>query len=306
MKHDTKMPDACRALFALLLALTAPAAHAGPRTSASYTVATDIADAGGRRSTSASYTNDGSAGAVVGIATVVSPAETLKSGYIAQLYEVTGLTLTAATLNVNETATLQLAAQQALDDATFLAVPAASVTWSVPAGPLSISAGGIATAGVVFQNTAATAQGVHTGFTGTLGLTVVNTLPDNFGTYAADGIADLWQVQYFGQNNVRAAPGVDADGDGQNNLLEFRAGYVPTDSRSLLITRPLTLSGGNLTLELSRVQPGTRYVFGRTTDFASWTDVLTLNPANIAAPFVQPLPAVGGENFFRVRLEAAP
>ena len=48
--------------------------------------------------TSASYANDGSAGLVVGISTVAAPAETAKHGYLAQLYDATGLTPTAATL----------------------------------------------------------------------------------------------------------------------------------------------------------------------------------------------------------------
>lgn len=217
---------------ALFLALAA-AAHAGPRTSASYTVVTDTTDGGGRRASSAAYTNDGSAGAVAGISTVAAPAETAKHGYLAQLTDVTALTLTAVSPTVNESATDQLAAWQFLDDATFLAVPAASVAWSVVSGPLtSISAGGLATAGVAFQNTSATAQGVYLGKTGTLALTVLDTIPDNFGSYAGDGLGDGWQVQYFGQNNPLAAPLLDPDGDGQTNAFEFTAGLVPTDPTS--------------------------------------------------------------------------
>lgn len=41
--------------------------HADPRTSTNYTVPTDTTDAGGKRATSAAYTNDGSAGALAGI-----------------------------------------------------------------------------------------------------------------------------------------------------------------------------------------------------------------------------------------------
>ena len=123
-------------LLALLLALTPPL-HAGPRTSADYSILTDTADTGGRRATSTDYTNDGSAGLIAGISTVASPAEVAKSGYIGQLYAVTGLALNAVSLTVNEGATDQLAAWQALDDATFLAVPAASVAWSGASGPLT-------------------------------------------------------------------------------------------------------------------------------------------------------------------------
>jgi len=95
-----------RGLCALLIVASA---HAGPRTSANYSIAADTADAGGKRATSASYTNDGSVGLVAGIVTVAAPAETAKGGYISQLYDVTGLTLTAATLNVNEGTIDQLA-----------------------------------------------------------------------------------------------------------------------------------------------------------------------------------------------------
>ena len=55
----------------ILLAVSAPAA---PRTSTNYNIPTDTADAGGKRATSASYTNDGSAGGVTGLSTVAVPA----------------------------------------------------------------------------------------------------------------------------------------------------------------------------------------------------------------------------------------
>ena len=82
-------------LTSMTAGLIAAAAHAGPRTSANYTIATDTADAGGRRTTSANYTNDGSLGGVAGISTVAAPAETAKHGYLGQLSAVTGLVLSA-------------------------------------------------------------------------------------------------------------------------------------------------------------------------------------------------------------------
>ncbi|HXI84024.1 MAG TPA: alkaline phosphatase family protein [Verrucomicrobiae bacterium] len=43
-----------------------------------------------------------------------------------------------------------------------------------------------------------------------------------------------WQVQYFGStNNANAAPGVDADGTGQNNLFKYVAGLDPTNPASV-------------------------------------------------------------------------
>ena len=81
-------------LIILVATFVGTIAHAGPRTSTSYTSATDTADLGGKRATSANYTNDGSAGTVAGLSTVASPSETAKHGYIGQLYDGTGLTLT--------------------------------------------------------------------------------------------------------------------------------------------------------------------------------------------------------------------
>ena len=225
----------------LLFQLTCVAVtlHAGPRNSANYTIATDTADGGGRRATSASYTNDGSAGGVVGLSTVAAPAETAKHGYVGQLYDVTGLVLSATPTTVNEGGTLPLSAAQLLDDATTLAVSAASVTWTVAAGPLTgINTSGLATAGVVYQSTAATAQGIFAGNTGTLALTVVNVNLDNFGAYAADGLDDNWQVLFFGQPpNALAGPLADPDGDGQTNAFENTAGLTPTDANSVFRMR---------------------------------------------------------------------
>ena len=63
----------------LLTALLPASAHAGPRTSADYNVATDSADAGGKRATSASYTNDGSVGGITGLSTVRGEGQTASS-----------------------------------------------------------------------------------------------------------------------------------------------------------------------------------------------------------------------------------
>jgi hypothetical protein len=286
----------------------ATGAHAGSRTSANYTITTDTADTGGRRAASASYTNDGSAGGIAGLSTVASPAETAKHGYIGQLYEVTGLTLTAATLNVNEGATDQLGAWQALDDATFLAVPAASVAWSVASGPLSgISAGGLATAGIVYQDTLASAQGVYLGQTGTLALTVKNVNLDNFGSYAGDGIDDAWQNQYFGLNNPNAGPAIDFDGDGQNNLFEYTAGLVPDDpaSRFTLKIAPVPGQPGQKSLLFNPIVNGRTYTVKSKADLSAGTwDPLSSSSFsdNGQERTVTDQSATGAQKFYRVEI----
>ena len=60
----------------------------------------------------------------------------------------------------------------------------------------------------------------------------IDTIPDNFGSYAGDGLGDGWQVQYFGLNNPQAGPNVDASGTGQTNMFKYVAGLVPTDPAS--------------------------------------------------------------------------
>jgi hypothetical protein len=83
MKQKHISPIKRQAAYAALAAsaLLAPARilSAGPRGSANYTIATDTTDAGGTRATSTSYTHDGSAGLIAGLATVASPAETIVS-----------------------------------------------------------------------------------------------------------------------------------------------------------------------------------------------------------------------------------
>ena len=135
--------------------------------------------------------------------------------------------------NVNEGATRQLAARALLDDGTALVLAPAAVAWSPASGPiLSISAGGLLTAAPVYEDTLATAQGTWRGLAATLGLRVMNSENDNFGTYAGDGIDDAWQVQYFGVGNPNAAPGADGDGDGQPTGYEYYAGSNPVDGNS--------------------------------------------------------------------------
>ena len=275
--------------------LLGTAAFAGPRTSANYHIASDIADTAGKRTTSATYTNDASMGDIGGTGDAASatnaPAgatapETAKSGYIGQLYDITGLIVNAISPSVNETGTLQLAAWQFLDDASLVAVPATTVAWGVAGGPLtSISATGLATAGNVYQNTPASAQGSVGGFTGTLNLTVLDTIPDNFGSYAGDGVGDDWQVQYFGQNNPSAGPNVDFSHTGQTNLFKYVAGLNPIDRTAPNAVFSLSITSvpgqpGQKNLIFSPIVAGRTYVVKEASNLTAprW------NTVNVSAP----------------------
>jgi hypothetical protein len=216
------------------------AVHAGPRTGGEYSIPVESADAGGGRTASASYSNDGSTGGITGVSNTSDHAA--RAGYIGQLYDPTGLTLSSPAAIVAEASSFQLSAILSLDDATTLAVPASHVLWSVVNGPVSgISSGGLANAGAVYQNTAASVQGSHAGLTGILDLTVIELFPDNFGIYAEDGLGDDWQVLHFGPDNPAAGPLADPDHDGYDNRFEFTAGTLPTNPLSVFLWRMETV-----------------------------------------------------------------
>jgi hypothetical protein len=216
-----------------LLFILPLAAFGASRSSANYNVPADTIDAGGRRTTSAGYSNDGSIGGIGGTSSGGAPQRLAKHGYIGQLYDVAALTLVANPVTVNEGATRQLAASAVADDATTVPLNPSQVVWSVVSGPItSVSPGGLATAAIVYQNTAATVRGNYRGFASTVSLTVINVGIDDYGTYAGDGLDDAWQVLYFGENNPRAQPGMDPDGDGQDNRHEYFSITIPTDPLS--------------------------------------------------------------------------
>jgi hypothetical protein len=190
-------------------------------------------DGGGGRRISASYVNDGSVGGIAGLSTVALPSETAKHGYVAQLGDVVGLSITATPPSVNEGGSSQLSGTATLDDGTVTMLAGSEVTWGAPAWPIAgINAGGVATTAAVYADTPGTVSGRYFGVPGSGSLVVLDSDPDNYGSYAHDGLPDWWQVRYFGLNNPNAAPGVDADGDGQSNYFEYITGTDPTNAAS--------------------------------------------------------------------------
>lgn len=290
----------------LLLAAGSLPALAGPRTSGTYTVSTEVVSSGGGRATSVRYTNEASVGDVAGISTLAAPTGVVKAGYAGQLYEVTALTVDASPASVNETAARQLTARQTLDDDTVLAANSNTVAWSVVSGPIvSITTGGLATAGVVYQNTAATVRGTLGGLSGNLLLTVNETIADNFGTYAGDGLSDDWQVQFFGVGNPLATPLADPDHDGQNNLFEFTAGLIPTDAASRFIVSIAPVPGfpAQKRIIFSPVVSGRTYVVKASTNFTGWS-AMTASPPTDVGPerTITDLNASGGSKFYHVEI----
>jgi hypothetical protein len=254
--------------------------QAGERNSEDYSVPAESVDSAGTLVDSSSYSHFGSLGGITGIATVDTPRHVTKSGYIGQLYEVVTLEISGPA-SVNETADAQLSVVKVLDDDSTLAFEASAATWSVSQGPLtSVNSSGLATADVVYVDTLATAQAVYEGLINTINLTVLNTITDNYRTYAGDGLGDDWQVQYFGEDNPLADPTFDPDADGQDNTFEYIAGLIPTDASSRFTTIISPVSGQSTYMDIvfSPIVAGRSYQVKTKTDLtaATW-DPLTIS-----------------------------
>jgi hypothetical protein len=196
-------------------------------------------DGGGLRTSSANYTMDGSVGGIAGISIVASPPESVKAGYIGQLTEVASMTATGTPSQVNEGATSQLSGSATLDDATVTRLTGSDIAWDFVTYPFqSVDSLGVLTAEAnVYANPVGTVNGSYLGATGSASVQVL-------GPYANSGIADSWLVQYFGTPpNPNAAPTVDADGTGQNNLFKYVAGLDPTNPASVFVLKIASVTG---------------------------------------------------------------
>jgi len=215
------------AILWLLLSLPALAGN-----STDYSLQPAVLDGGGTTGSSDDYAinlsiGPGAAGASAGYV--------VRGGFAGMLSDAASLALTAAGAadSLNERATLQLEARIRYDDNTLAAsaLPAANLTWSVAEGPLAaINSTGLATAGSVYQDTLANAKAIYQGLVGLLPITVRNLTNDDFGSYAADGLPDPWQVQYFGESGLQTAAGrnADPDADGLTNFQEYAFGMDPS------------------------------------------------------------------------------
>jgi hypothetical protein len=83
------------------------------------------------------------------------------------------------------------------DTSVVVTVPSFGTT-----GPVVITVSGVASNGMIFSVAATDSDG--------------------------DGLADAWELQYFG--NLSQSAGGDPDGDGLTNLQEFQQGRNPTKS----------------------------------------------------------------------------
>jgi predicted small integral membrane protein len=244
--------SAGRAVAMLLVAL-AVAARA-------EMVVVDQTDGGGGLAGSANYWQVGSFSGAGGWS--VSGRSQNRQGYIAQLAEVSSLSLTGAPLPADEESVVALGAVAGFDDESFTVLSGSEVAWEVVGGAVTgVDRDGVAGTATVWEDSPATVQGRYFEVAAVWTWTVRDVAPDNFGAYGGDGLPDHWQVQYFGLDNPAAAPTADPDGNGQDNWFEYLAGTVPTNAASGLVWEIAAVPGQpqQMALRFAPVRPDRIY-----------------------------------------------
>jgi formylglycine-generating enzyme required for sulfatase activity len=200
--------------------------------SANYSVASTSLDLGGSRITGGVYAVEaGSVGSSSGIASSANYLN--RQGYAGQMFEVATLNLDTVASNLNENASVALRPYATLTDGTRLS-PAA-LWWGVNGSIASVSPTGLVMADRVYTNTAGSVTGVLGGKTVRQNFWVQDTDLDNLGIYAADGMPDAWQVQYFGINNP--------NGTGEEALFKYVAGLDPANPASVFTLKQVRSNG---------------------------------------------------------------
>ncbi len=121
----------------------------------------------------------------------------------------------------------------------------------------------------------------------------------------SDGMDDTWETTYFG-NTSQSATG-DFDGDGTDNLTEFRLGLIPNDgsSRFAIVTSDNALSDGYTITWQGKA--GLSFTVERSTtlEAAFWTNLTPTPQAGVEGTntFTDPAPVPAGKAFYRVLLE---
>ena len=227
----------------------------------------------GGEALSAQYDSQAYCEPVVARATSLSGTQLTRHGYGAQLATPSSLQIVVAPDPLPETAVGQSTAALVFDDGTSTPAPTSQVTWAVVSGPIrSIETDGAIIPAALHADSAAAVSGSFVGLNGQVAFTIADLDPDNWPPFAADGIADQWQVFYFGGTGP-GFPQADPDADGFDNLFEFNAGLDPTDPSGVFeisFGQPTNLPG-RATVRFGPIAPGRLYEVKSSSDGLAWT-----------------------------------
>lgn len=120
-----------------------------------------------------------------------------------------------------------------------------------------------------------------------------------------DGLPDAWEQQFFGDLGAGASD--DSDGDGVNNLREFRAGTIPTDPQSRFEVVEIRALPTGIRVRWSS-QPDHHYVVRRsTTLLAAPAAYQTIQTGIAATPpvneFLDTTAGGGAQFFYLIQIE---
>ena len=120
-----------------------------------------------------------------------------------------------------------------------------------------------------------------------------------------DGLSDAWELQHFG--NLNQNGNGDFDGDGVNNLREYRAGTNPTDPNSLFEVVEITKVSNGVAIQWSS-QAGRRYSVKRSDSLLTPLENYTVVTSSVAATppmnlFVDTNTAGSAQFFYLIQVE---
>ena len=112
-----------------------------------------------------------------------------------------------------------------------------------------------------------------------------------------------WQVQNFGVNNPAAAPELDPDGDGWDNLFEYNACLDPTDPLSTFSIRITEAPGGGHQVTFSPRLVGCTYSLLGSSNLTLWEPVTgTTTDAGILRTILDPA-GIGPRRFYFLQVQ---
>ena len=137
---------------------------------------------------------------------------------------------------------------------------------------------------------------------------MLDTDPDNYGSYADDSLEDAWRVFFFGEENPDTAPLLDPDGDGQNNAFEFTVGLIPTDALSYFSfsVGPVPNQPGQTQIVFDPIVDGRNYTVMTSLDLSqgSWNPLSGSTTSDNGAERTVTDPAESGTGkFYKVKIE---
>jgi len=256
--------------------------------------------------TSADYSANSVIGGNGGIAAEADSV--IKNGFAGQLYEVASINLSATPETVNEGDTRQISANILLDDDSILVLQNTDNAWNINGWPLAfINQDGMVTADYVYETATGTVYAAYNTCTGHLSLAVLDIEPDNYGSYAYDGLADKWQVAHFGINNPSAAPQEDPDFDGQDNRYDGLVGTEPTNSTSRFAMQISNVNTNDSQMDIlfNPTFTDRNYIVYKTEDITSdtWTNMTAFTEStNGTDRTVRDLNATNNSSFYRVQV----